>query len=434
MNFLNKKRQSNDLENLEMSRLSRHRNKKNSESIASENLLPLSRDKDLTFKQRQVKKQRYRERVSKKTIFLFAIILFLTMHLFDYVSNRYTNHQESIFLTSQPSDILQFTFVGDMMMDRGNFRKGNKEGYDVFFEKTKQLWDSSDIVMGNLESAVLNHPDKYSKNKNKEIHLKMETAGLDAIQNAGFTTLGIANNHIGDFGRKGMKNTIRTLEKRNLDFVGAGEDLSEALNYTLYEVNNITIGVLAVTDVFNKGFSATDNKVGALTTQTEHYLNLIKEVSIQSDYTVVYMHWGEEIPQRISERQKKLGREMVDSGADLIVGMHPHIIQPVEKYKNSLILYSLGNFIFEQEQTRTKDSVVANLRIDKQGEMKLEFIPLRIKNGVPYVTKNLFFKKRIYNELTKMINKDDYKIMQDTLQLDNFGYKFQLEDSLINET
>ena len=144
-------------------------------------------------------------------------------------------------------------------------------------------------------------------------------------------------------------------------------------------------------------------------------------------YTVVYAHWGNENGFKVNDRQQKLGHQMTDAGADLVVGMHSHVVQPIEKYKNGLILYSLGNFVFEQQYSRQKDTVVANLRLDQQGKLTLEVVPMRIKDGVPTITRNPFFKQRIYHQLTKQLPAKDYSKRPDSLVVRNFGYHYQFK-------
>lgn len=388
--------------------------------------LPVSDDTELTFKQRINKKNQYRGKLPVAFILVAVVCLFGLVHILDYLHNEVFVANNDIALTSEESDLLQMTFVGDVMMDRGLKRKAQVKGYDSLFDKSKELWRDSDIVAGNLESVILRDQNKYQENKTKDIHLNMHPDGVQTMKNAGFTTLSTANNHISDYGRKGIRNTFKVLQDKNVDFVGIGMDSADSLNYTTYDINGVIVSFLSVTDIIPEHTSATTDKPGALTTQNDNYLSLISEAAAQSDYTVVYSHWGEEISETISERQEELGRDMVDAGADLIVGMHPHVVQPIEKYKNGLIMYSLGNFVFEQEETRTKDSVVVNYRIDSQGQMQLELVPMRIKDGVPAVTQNPFYKQRIFRQLTKKMDSDQFERLDDTMLIKDFGYQFKI--------
>lgn len=391
-------------------------------------LLPeLEDDEKLSFKEKISRKIRYHRKATISTLLITAVCLFTGAWLTDYLHNSVFVAKDSIPLTSKKSDKLQMTFVGDIMMDRGNYKKGQHGGYDQFFSHSKNLWKDSDLTIGNLESTVLNGSKGYKKNPDKNIHLKMSTDGLNAINKAGFTTMGLANNHISDFGHKGMDNTLKTFNDRNMDHVGLGRDASNGLSYQIYNVDGIKVSFVAVTDIIPKNTSFKSNEAGALTTRNNDYLNLVQEASAQSDYTVVYSHWGHENGLNVTDRQKELGHKLTDAGADVVVGMHGHVLQPVEKYKNGLILYGMGNFVFEQEQSREKDSVVANMRMNKDGRMELELVPMRIKDGVPAVTKNPFFKRRIYHQLDKNLDKANYEKLSNSLLIKNFGYQYKVK-------
>lgn len=402
---------------------SQARRKKELEDIQ---LLPDVDNRKLSFKERTNRWLRYHDRADVLTVIIIAICLFAGSWGIDYLHNKVFVSKDNIHLTSKKSDKMQLTFVGDIMMDRGNRKKAQYEKPSTFFANSKKLWNNSDLVFGNLESAIINNPAKFHKKPDKDIHLRMSTSGLDAISQAGFTTLGTANNHVGDYGRRGMTNTIKALNNRNIDFSGLGENAADSLKYQIYDIDGVKVSFLAVTDIIPKHTSVKQDRPGALTTSNNDYLALIKEAAAQSDYTIVYSHWGNENGLSVTERQRYLGRKMSDAGADVIVGMHSHVVQPIEKYKNSLILYGMGNFVFEQEQSRTKDSVVANLRMNKNGQLFLEMIPMRIKDGVPTVTKNPFFKRRIFHQLNKDLKDSDYQVGHDTMLVKNFGYQYKI--------
>lgn len=424
-------------EDEQMSRLKRNKHLKNNKHFGLKNthvhkgknltLLPQSNNESLTLKQKINRSIRYQVKAKPAALLLGALILFGLVWALDYVHNDLLVSNKNVSLTSKKSDRFQMTLVGDMMMARGNQRQADHLGYNHFFQKSKYLWQDSDLVMGNLESAIITDRKKVKENPDTNIHLLMDPKGASAMKDAGFTTLGTANNHVGDYGKSGIRQELNYLKKNNIDFVGIGSDTSEALKYQTYNVNDVKISVVAVTDVIPDHTSVQQNAAGALTTKNNDYLNLIKEASAHSDYTIVYSHGGFENGLTVTERQKELDKKMVDSGADLVVGAHAHVLQPISKYKNALILNGMGNFIFEQEQSRTKDAVVANLRMTQKGKMKLELIPMRIKDGVPTVTKNLFYQQRIFHQLTKNLPQRDYHKVDQSVIMDNFGYNYRFE-------
>ncbi len=414
--------------------ISRSKNKKkerikehNKRSIQEDNLslLPQSDNQTLSLKQKIKRYTQYNLKPKPLTLFLCVLVLIGMVWAIDYLHNNLLNSHNNIPLSSKKSDRLQMTFVGDMMMARGNQRQANQQGYDHFFQKSKYLWQKSDLVVGNLESALITNKMKVRQNSDKDIHLLMKPEGVSAMKRAGFTTLGTANNHVGDYGKRGIQQELNYFKKNNIDSIGTGNYASNALKYQIYDINGVKVSLLAVTDIIPKHTSVKQTKPGALTTNNDDYLNLIKEASAHSDYTIVYSHWGFENGLTVTDRQKELGKKMIDAGADMVVGMHAHVLQPIDKYKNGLILNGMGNFVFEQEQSRTKDSVVANLRMTKNGQMKLELIPMRIKDGVPSVTRNPLYKRRIYHQLTKDLPQSSFQKHKDTIVVDNFGYNYQ---------
>lgn len=390
-------------------------------------LLPASDNQKLSIKQRISRRIRYTLKVKPLVLLVVVLVLFSSVWVIDYLHNNVFISNKNISLTSKRTDRLQMTFVGDMMMARGNQRQADHQGYDHFFKKSKYLWNKSDLVVGNLESALVTNSKKVKQNPDKDIHLLMDPQGALAMKKAGFTTLGAANNHVGDYGRTGINQELNYLKNNNMDFIGIGENADQSLKYQIYDVNGVKVAFLAVTDIIPKHTSVQNNRPGALTTQNNDYLDLITEASAHSDYTVVYSHWGFENGQNVTERQQDLGHKMVDAGADMVVGMHAHVLQPINKYKQGIILNGMGNFVFEQEQSRTKDSVVANLRMTKNGHLKLELIPIRIKNGVPVVTKNPFYQKRIFHQLTKDLPHQNYQRRNQSLVVDHFGYNYQFD-------
>lgn len=386
------------------------------QSKEHKDLLPDNEGSELNVKSRRKKKLVYRKKISLRNLLLLIVTTYGFLLLTNYAHENVTFGKE-VQMTRNSDDIANITFLGDVMMGRSSEFLGAKNGYDYFFNNSQYLWEDSDIVVANLESAIINDSTKFKENKDKEIHLRSKSASLDAMDDAGVTIYNLANNHVGDYRRSGMKNTLKHLDKRNMDYIGAGYDKEDAMSYVMSEINGETVAFVSVSDIVPRKFTAGENKPGILTTNDDNYLRLIKHVSGLSDKTVIYVHWGEEIPQNITQRQQELGQGMIDNGADVVVGMHPHVIQQTEKYKDGIILYSLGNFIFDQEQTRTKDSIVTNFRIDKNGKSTLEFIPMRIVNGRPRVTHNPFFKRRIYKQLLKNTNADEIVKKGDTLIL-----------------
>lgn len=347
------------------------------------------------------------------------------------------------FITSSASDknnsaskytderVVKGTVVGDIMLGRAIKNKSSKTNYSDILDSVSNIWKDSDYVSGNLECALLDNPDEFEKN-DKEIHINAETKSVNVLKDNGFTLINLANNHLADFCADGVVSTVNTLKKAGLKYVGAGENITEASKYDIQEVNGVKIATVSVSDIVPKNFSATDSKAGILSTKTSAYYNAVREASQVADLVVVNIHWGVEYALNQSERQEELAKNLINFGADIVIGSHPHVLQPVEKYKDGIIFYSMGNFVFDQGWSRTKDSMVLNYFVDKDGNCSFEMIPLRIKNGYPTVTTNPFFTKRTFNTLTKKLKDSDYEVKSNTILLKN-AIKVDLNKNDTNE-
>jgi len=309
-------------------------------------------------------------------------------------------------------DRFQATFVGDIMLGRNIARAGESGDYDDLFESASYLWNDSDYVFGNLECTIIDDVSSY-KEAEKEIHLAADTEALAAVGKAGFTLLGIANNHIGDYGRKGMMTTLANLEKVNIQYTGLNETLAEGLLYKREQYDGLTISTCAISNIVvpdSESASAED----ILSINNCDYQVLVANAAAVSDLTIVAIHWGVEYSKDISQSQQELAYELIDAGADIIIGAHPHVLQPLEIYNDGIIFYSLGNFVFDQGWMRTKDSVLVNLIIE-DGRKYLNIYPMRINNGIPAYALVSLSAGRTLRQMTKLLDIDQYHIEDNIL-------------------
>jgi poly-gamma-glutamate synthesis protein (capsule biosynthesis protein) len=222
-------------------------------------------------------------------------------------------------------------------------------GYGIankFFEHNGHPWienicmilDSSDIVFGNLESPLL-----FDEEKSIKTSFFGSYKFSRFLKKCGFNILSVANNHILEQGEKGFFETINILNSVNIKPVGFNKDNNS--NLVILEKNNIKLGFAAynsVNDIKNFNLYSDFNIEKAITS-----LNKMKSLGVNCK--IISLHWGwyEEYINIPSAENIKIARLLVDNGADIVVGHHPHVVQPVERYKGKLIFYSLGNFLFD---------------------------------------------------------------------------------------
>lgn len=264
-------------------------------------------------------------------------------------------------------DYITFSFVGDIMLDRGVRSSVNKNflgDYSKLFTNLEVL-QKSDIVFGNLEGPA---SDKGRDLKNL-YSFRMNPDAIPALKGANFSILSLANNHAGDWGREALSDTMDRLTENEILYAGAGLS-SNIENPTIIEKYDIRIGFLAFSDVGPNGLTPKVDQVGILLANNPRFEEIIKKAKAQVDYLVVSIHWGDEYKTKNNKRQETLAKKAVDAGAKLVIGHHPHVIQNTEIYKDSLIIYSLGNFIFDQGfSENTMQGMLLDLKLWRDGSI-----------------------------------------------------------------
>ncbi|MBQ9532206.1 MAG: CapA family protein [Eubacterium sp.] len=223
----------------------------------------------------------------------------------------------------------------------------------------------------------------------------------------------LANNHVADFGRDGVRNMIELLQEYDVEYAGAGANRDDAGTYRLLEADGLTVGFVACTEVLPNHFAATNDDYGVCSTGYPNLYENVLEASLYSDFVVVYVHWGNEYDLRITESQREIAQRLIDCGADIVIGSHPHILQEVEQYKNGIIFYSLGNYIFDQALRQSRNTIMLQLNANKTtGEGYFTLIPMRINNFHPYETKNRFYISEIHQSLLKELPIKAYTVLE----------------------
>lgn len=303
------------------------------------------------------------------------IILYCTSHIACIVFLYLT------FLTiptlSYGDDAVTIAAVGDIYLGGPAAAYIKKNGYLYPFESTKNILDSADIAIGNLEAPLTSRTTAFMK---KEFILKHSPDAVRAIKTAGFDVLTLANNHIMDYGHDGLNDTITLLNKAGIKHTGAGENLKAARTPAIMNIKGKKIAFLAYSLVFPKEFYASNNSGGTARGAFEYVKSDIKDIRKHADIIIVSFHWGEELIKYPKGYQIKLARFTIDNGANLIIGHHPHVIQGIEKYKQGLILYSLGNFAFGSVSKSTADGMIGIVKFSHNKVISVEAIPLNVNN------------------------------------------------------
>ncbi len=246
---------------------------------------------------------------------------------------------------AEDSKIIIFA-VGDIMLDRGVEYEIEKEGNNDFkfpFLKIADYLKKADILFGNLESVISDKGVKVGS----IYSFRAKPEAIDGLTYAGFDIVSVANNHIFDYSREAMEDNFKRLKEVGINYVGGGFNEKEIRAGITEEIKDTKITFLGYANKGSEYWQATETRSG-IGWLDERIEDDIKKAKEKSDLVIVSFHWGEEYQRQPNEEQKYFAHLAINSGADLVIGHHPHVIQPIEKYKDGWIAYSLGNFVFDQ--------------------------------------------------------------------------------------
>lgn len=265
-------------------------------------------------------------------------------------------------------------FTGDVMLSRSVAIQVRKHGGDyVFpFEPVLPFLQSADLLFGNLEGPI----SSRGTNQGSIYSFRADPAAVEGLSAAGYSVMSIANNHIWDWGADALLDTVSLLKRADIMPVGAGADIREANAWAIRKVNGVKVGFLAFTDLYPEGLIATTSAPGI---SSFDVARVGKEISAAKeggtvDIAVVSFHWGDEYQTHSNAEQERIAHALVDAGADIVVGHHPHVAEEVEHYDGGWIFYSLGNFVFDQYfSPETMEGLVAKVLIRNKKIADVEF-------------------------------------------------------------
>lgn len=240
----------------------------------------------------------------------------------------------------QNSQKVTILAVGDVYFSPDAERMILERGWDFIFRPTKHIFQSADVVIGNLETPLSERGDPILK---CGPNLRASPSLAKMLAEAGFTVLGVANNHIRDYGSIGLLDTLHHLRAQEIFAVGSGVDQASAQKPIVLEVHGISLGIFAF--AYQQESIAKKNRPGAANLEQSEYLEAVETYSNQVDGLFVFLHMGFEFSNYPVPPYIKLARRFIDSGAICVIGHHPHVPQGLEIYKGKVIAYSLGNFI-----------------------------------------------------------------------------------------
>jgi len=239
--------------------------------------------------------------------------------------------------------------AGDIMLDRSVEKMVNEVGEGDWaypFKRISEFTSQADITFANLEGPL----SDQGANQGSIYSFRFEPESIAGLLSAGIDVVSLANNHILDYGSLALCDSVERLQQAGIGTVGAGCSYEEANIPYIVELGNMRIAFLAYTNLYPSSRFAEDEMPGLSHADTEIILQNVRFLKEKQlvDYVFVSYHWGDEYKTRSNKRQQDLAHKLVDGGVDVVIGHHPHVVQEMERYGDGWIIYSLGNFVFDQ--------------------------------------------------------------------------------------
>jgi len=324
--------------------------------------------------------------LSLTAVFLTALFLILIFYSEIQKPNNYSPlapRQEEEKNTSS----LRMLFLGDLMLDRHVGEKIKQNGADWLFEKLageeNKFFQGLDITAANLEGAVTDGGAHYKPEMSYDFAFAPEI--ISQLKKYNFNFFNLANNHFADQGERGIIETRKNLDNLGFYYSGCQDGQIDDCSQRIIKVGGKKIGLAG----FSSVYSLIDSEKAG---------EIVKKLADETDLVIVNFHWGVEYDHEFNQTQKKLAHALIDAGADIIIGHHPHVVQGLEIYKNKPIFYSLGNFIFDQYfSPDTQEGLTVGVNVANK-EIEFYLFPLKSKLSQPELMEGLE-KEKFFSDL-----------------------------------
>jgi len=312
-------------------------------------------------------------------------------------NNRTNRDGGGIYTNNLPANQKQtvhFLFFGDIMLDRHVGERIEANGFDYLFDDLtatttpeemsgkRMDFTGYDIVSANLEGAVTDNGAHYAPVMAYDFAFSPDLVG--ELEKYNFNFFNIANNHLSDQGERGIIETRKNLDNLGFAYAGCRDAETGECSSRVIEAGGKKIGMA--------GFSMVYHMLG-----TEAAAGIVDGLASTTDAVIVNIHWGREYEHEFDKAQRETAHTLIDAGADIVIGHHPHVVEGMEIYHGKPIFYSLGNFIFDQYfSADTQEGLAIGADLDAGG-VAITLMPFTSKNGRPRLEtgeeKDAFLKK-----------------------------------------
>jgi gamma-polyglutamate biosynthesis protein CapA len=310
----------------------------------------------------------------RKFYFILLLLTILLGGMYFYAGGEQSGHVVNIaniplvpVFQKKSVSIINF---GDVMFDRG-VRNVMSKGRDPFeyIKKDKNVLEKYDVVIANLEGPIVEMDRK--KCQQKAYNFQFASTTTDLLKSVGINMVNIANNHNYDCYKVGFESTKNYLAGSGIEYIG---DTELEKSYLIKEINGKKVA-----------FVGMDETIQPI--PLYNFYPLIKQLDSEVDFIIVNIHWGTEYSLEATQKQKNIAHALVDNGVDVIFGHHPHVIEPLEIYKEKAIFYSLGNFVFDQTDPVTLDGLGVGVTFENE-TATFELFPFHLNQFAPTFLKD----------------------------------------------
>jgi poly-gamma-glutamate capsule biosynthesis protein CapA/YwtB (metallophosphatase superfamily) len=283
--------------------------------------------------------------------------------------------------------VVRLMAVGDVMLAQSIGRRIVRKGIHVPFQRVLPIFSQADLLVANLECAI----SKRGTRADKRFTFRAPLRAADSLSYAGIDVVSLANNHSLDWGVPALRDTMRLLDERGIARAGAGENSTQARAPAIVTRNGLRIGFLGYVRRMGESrttfntimWEAGPSKPGVAISRPAEVARDVAAARQKADIVVVMLHAGREYNGSPGSHQRNVARAAIEAGASLVIGHHPHVLQGYERRQNTLIAYSLGNFVFDLFEGAPNDTAILDVTLDRTGVVSLRWVPILIVNGLP---------------------------------------------------
>ncbi len=324
----------------------------------------------------------------------------------DLYNKKYDN-MTNITINNEKLDNITINFIGDVSLADNwyiapKYDERGKKVLGILSEEVVNELTTSTLSIANNEFTISNRGEKMP---GKQYTFRAKPERLDIYKEMGIDLVTIANNHVYDFGKNAFLDMLDTLDTYKMPHIGAGKNINDASTPYYFIINGYKIAFVNANRSEKNIMTpaATETEPGVLRCYDPTiFKELITKTKKESDYVIALIHWGKEDHHELEQVQIDTSKEYIDSGADLIVGTHAHVLQGIDFYKDKAIIYNIGDFIFNDED---KDTMIYKLTIDNEGVFKHQIIPAHQKDEYTYLLHDNEKQKVINNIISYSDNK-----------------------------